>query len=204
MGDGDANQDADQGVPNRGRKSVPWRRDPVILARLVDVERRHLLGEPNTTIALALGVDETTIRRDVERLRELWRDRTAETVEDLKARKVAELSDIYRRAIAAAEFDELCERAVLFGLKITGPDGNQVGVFRDAKGSAQFRGNKAAALGQARQAIMDQAKILGLVVEKVSPTKGDGSDLDLASLLQKARELRAATTEEPGVGTGVE
>lgn len=148
----------EQGVSNpRGRKSVPWRRDPVILARLRDVERRHLAGQTNVAIADALGVDEITVRRDLERLRELWLEQTKAEQAEQRARVIAELEDVRTRAIAAAEFDEQCERAVLFG---------DARVIRDDKGSATFRGNKAAALGQARQATMDKAKLLGLVIEK--------------------------------------
>lgn len=39
------------------------------------------------------------------------------------------------------------------------------------------------------------AQELGEWVEKVAPTKGDGSDLDLATLLQKARALRGESAE---------
>ncbi len=190
---------SEQGVPNRRRrKSVPWRQDPVILARLPLVERRHLKGEPNTGIAVALGVDEGTIRNDIKRLRELWLDRTGAQIEDLRARKIAELQDIYHRAIDAAEFDEMCERAVLFDDPLVPnyelpASQRTIRVHRDEKGAAQFRGNKAAALAQARQAVMDQAKVLGLIVDKVAPTNGNGADLDLATLLRLAREQRQGT-----------
>lgn len=177
---------------------MPWRQDPVILARLPLVERRHLKGEPNTGIAVALGVDEGTIRNDIKRLRELWLDRTGAQIEDLRARKIAELQDIYHRAIDAAEFDEMCERAVLFDDPLVPnyelpASQRTIRVHRDEKGAAQFRGNKAAALAQARQAVMDQAKVLGLIVDKVAPTNGNGADLDLATLLRLAREQRQGT-----------
>jgi DNA-binding CsgD family transcriptional regulator len=163
------NQDSDQGVPNaRGRKSVAWRRDPVILVRLRDVERRHLSGQTNVAIADALGVDEATIRNDLKRLAELWLEQTKESQAEQRARVLAELEDVRTRAIAAAEFDEQCERAVLFG---------DARVIRDDKGSATFRGNKAAALGQARQATMDKAKILGIVVDKAHIAGPDGAPL---------------------------
>lgn len=152
------NDGVEQGVSNpRGRKSLPWRRDPIILARLRDVERRHLSGQTNVAIAAALDVDEITVRRDLDRLRELWLEQTKESQADLRAQMLAKLEDVRVRALQAAEFDERCERAVLFG---------DEQVYRDDKGSATFRGNKAAALGQARQATMDQAKLLGLVIEK--------------------------------------
>ena len=148
----------EQGVSNpRGRKSLPWRRDPGILARLRDVERRHLAGQTNVAIADELGVDEITVRRDLDRLRELWLEQTKESQADIRAQMLAKLEDVRVRALQAAEFDERCERAVLFG---------DEQVYRDDKGSASFRGNKAGSLAQARQATMDQAKLLGLVIEK--------------------------------------
>lgn len=156
--------DGEQGMATtRGRKSLPWRRDPGILARLRDVERRHLAGDPNTTIAEALGVGEVTIRRDLERLRELWLEQTKAEQADLRAQVVAELDDVKRRALAAAEFDEQAERAVLYG------EGDQP-VQRDDKGTVTFRGQKAQALNVARQAVMDKAKVLGVVVEKSEVT----------------------------------
>jgi hypothetical protein len=93
------------------------------------------------------------------------------------------------RGLAAAEFDEDAERAVLYGET---RDGETVRVQRDEKGSASFRGNKSAALNVARQAAMDQAKLMGLVVEKVSPTDSEGKTLDLAALMLKAREDAAS------------
>ena len=152
----------------RGRKSVHWRRDPVILARLREVERRHLAGDTNVSIAAALSMSEATIRDDIKRLRELWLEQTAAEQSDMRARVIAELEDVRTRAIHAAEWDEEAERAVLFG------DGR---VYRDDKGSAQFRGNKAGALQAARQATMDKAKILGIVVDKASLSNADGSPL---------------------------
>jgi hypothetical protein len=170
-------QGADQGVPNpRGRKSVPWRRDPVILTRLRDVERRHLAGQTNVTIAEALDVDETTIRRDLERLRELWLERTKGEQENLRAGIVAELEDVRTRALSAAEFDERAERAIIFGSEPVAGGGRR---------GVQFRGNKAAALGQARQATMDKAKILGLEVNKVALTDSQGDDISLDELMER-------------------
>ena len=177
-------QDSDQGHPKpRGRKSVHWRRDPVILARLREVERRHLAGDTNVSIAATLGVDEATIRNDLGRLRELWLEQTAAEQSDMRARVIAELEDVRTRAIQAAEWDEEAERAVLFG------DGR---VYRDDKGSAQFRGNKAGALQAARKATMDKAKILGIVVDKVAPTNAQGDDIPLDELMERYSRRQAA------------
>lgn len=146
---------------SRPGKRIPWRRDLAVLERLPLVERRHLAGESNVAIAAALGVAEATVRDDLKRLRELWLERIGDSAETLRAQAVAELEDVRRRSLAAAEFDEMAERAVLFGEV---PGG--LTVERDDKGAAQFRGNKAASLNVARAATMDKAKVLGLVVEK--------------------------------------
>lgn len=146
-------------------RQTPWRRDPAILARLPEVERRHLAGQPNTTIAAALNVSEGTIRNDLKHLSELWQEQIKGESAVLRGRIAAELRDVRRRAVKAAEFDEEAERAVLYG------EGRAV--ERDAKGSAQFRGQKAQAINVARQASMDEAKLLGLVVEK-QEVSGEG------------------------------
>lgn len=166
---------SDQPVPPvRGRKTgprhtqLPWRQDVVILARLLEVERRHLAGQPNTLIAAALGVDEGVIRGDLKRLRTLWLERIGAAQEDLRAQKLAELLDIKQRALTAAEFDLQAESDVLYNDSLA-PDhegGPSRRVVRDERGRAEFRGQKAQALNVARQAVMDAAKLLGLVLDK--------------------------------------
>lgn len=166
---------------HRAGRSVNWRRDPEILERLPQIGRLHLRRVPNTRIAAQLGVAEATVRRDLERWNELWREHISQERDALTAQIVAELDDTRERALAAAEFDEQAERAVLYGLKVE-IDGQAHDVRRDAKGSAQFRGNKAAAIGQARQATMDKAKLLGLVIDKAALTDKDGNALDFVTL----------------------
>lgn len=160
-------------------KSVHWRRDPKILERLSKVERRHLRGDTNVAIADDLGVDEITVRRDIQRLRELWLERVQEDQETIRAQVVANLEDVRRRALSAAEFDQRAERAVLYG---EDEDGRVLIVERDAKGSAQFRGQKAQSLNVARQAAMDQAKVMGVIVDKVAPTDEHGKSLSMAQV----------------------
>lgn len=158
---------SEQDIPKRGRRAVPWRRDAEILARLRHVERRHLRRIPNTQIAVELGVDEKTIRNDLVRLRELWIEHIQGEQAQLRAGIVAELDDTAERALAAAEFDEQCERDVLYGADRLDADGIAVRVYRDEKGSAKFTGQKAQHLNVRRQAVMDKAKVLGLVADKV-------------------------------------
>jgi hypothetical protein len=177
-------------MANQRRVGVPWRHDPAVLERLRRVEAFHLRRVPNTTIAAQCGVSEGTIRQDVTHLRELWRERIQGEQADLRAQIVAELDDVAERALAAAEWDQQCEEAVLYGVQHDGPDGQPRMVYRDAKGSAQFRGNKAAALTVARAAKMDKAKLLGLVVDKAALTDGEGQAVDLAAIVLAARTAR--------------
>lgn len=143
----------------------PWREDPVVLARLPVVEQLHLSSETVAAIAVRLGLGETTIRSDLERIRELWVERTSGDIAERRAARIAELDDIKRQALAAARWDLLCERAVLFGMTVE-IEGELVQVERDVKGAAQFRGNKAAAFDVARKAVVDAAKLDGLIVER--------------------------------------
>jgi DNA-binding CsgD family transcriptional regulator len=158
-------EDFEQEVSSRGRKSVSWRRDPLIQQRMRQVERLHLSGHPNTEIAIQLHVTEATIRNDLKRLQENWAEHLAQDQAALRAEVVAKIEDARLRALAAAEFDEQNERAVLYGVEVE-IDGERHRVYRDAKESAQYRGQKAQALNVARQAAMDEAKVLGLVVDK--------------------------------------
>lgn len=61
-----------------------------------------------------------------------------------------------------------------------------------------------ATLAELRATEKQAAQELGEWVEKVAPTKGDGSDLDLATLLQKARDLRASRDGDGDVGAAAE
>lgn len=172
-------------------KSVSWRRDPLILDRMRTVEREHLAGKSNVAIAEQLRVDEATVRNDLKRLNELWLEHTKLDQETLRAEAMAKLEDVRLRAISAYDFDRRMEEAVMTGGTFMTAAGDAVKIHRDEKDSAQFRGNKSAALNVARSATMDQAKIAGVVVDKVSPTDAKGNTLDLTTLLQRARENRA-------------
>lgn len=82
-----------------GKKSLPWRQDTVILRRLPKVEELHLMHYPNTRIAELLGVDEVTIRRDLKRVRELWRERAGDSIDEQKDKAVAFYALIQQKAL---------------------------------------------------------------------------------------------------------
>lgn len=177
----------------KGRKGqLPWRRDRDILERMERVERLHVGGMSCRAIAKSMSVNERTIRLDVGRLTELWIERVGATQEEHRAKAAAVLEEVTRRAFEAAEFDQRCERAVLFGedVELDG-DGKRHSVHRGEDGDASFKGQKVAALNLARQSIMDWAKLMGVVVDKVAQTDGEGNDLSLADLAARAREARA-------------
>jgi hypothetical protein len=163
----------------------------------------RLAGKTQAEIARAVGISEATVRDDLKRLQELWKERIQNEQADLRAQIVAELDDTRLRALEAAEWDQLCERAVLFddlpedtATTLEGQPAKR-SIYRDAKGSAQFRGNKAGALQAARQATMDKAKVLGLVVDKVAPTNAAGDDIPLAELMERFSRSQESATEPP-------
>jgi DNA-binding Lrp family transcriptional regulator len=172
-------------MANHRRVGLAWHKDPEVLERLRVVEPLHIRRVPNVAIARQLGVSENTIREDVKRLQTLWRARIQGEQEVLRAQVVAELDDVAERAMAAAEWDQQAEQAVLYGVEVE-IDGQPRQVYRDMKGAAQFRGQKAAALAVVRAARMDKAKVLGIVVEKAALTDADGASLDFVAL---ARQL---------------
>lgn len=172
-------------------RQLPWYRDPMALARMDRVQAIWASGDRNhCSIAAKVGVTEATIRNDLKRLRELWLERIGDNAEVLRSEAAIELDDVKRRALAAAEWDQRCEEAVLTGTPVIirdcegdglhdigwdeeagrriycdEPHQVEVRVYRDAKGSAQFRGQKAQSLNVARQAVMDKARLLGVVIE---------------------------------------
>lgn len=178
----------------KGRKGqLPWRKDRDVIDRMERVERLHVGGMSCRAIARSIGVNERTIRLDVGRLSELWLERVGATQEFCRAKAAAVLEEVTRRAFEAADFDQRCERAVLFGeaVDLDGDGTMRTAVPRGEDDKASFKGNRVGALNLARQSTMDWAKIMGVVVDKVAQTDGQGNDLSLADLAARAREARA-------------
>lgn len=152
--------------PRHDGRERNWREDPRILERLPRVERLHFRGWTLRQIAAEVDVSFKTVARDLERCRELWRERAGTEVAEHRAAIVAALADNERLALEAYEWDKQAEAAVLYGEPVESADGRTLEVYRDHKGAAQFRGGKAAALAERRQAAMAKAKVLGIVVDK--------------------------------------
>lgn len=114
---------------------------PRVLARMDEVQRRHFAGESTSQIAAALAVAEGTVRADLRRLALRWEAQIDADAVALRAALVAQLDDLKRRAIAVVGSDEGAERV-------------------------PSRGQKTQALNVARQCVMDQARLLGLLAER--------------------------------------
>lgn len=157
-----------------GRKSLPWRRDPVILDRLVQVERAIWQGKTNAAIADDLGVDEKTIRNDRDRLTELQRERIKADQDVLRGQVVAELDDTSRLALESYERDIELETRTIGSL-------------------SPHKSQKAQLLDVRQKAVMNKAKVLGIIVDKIAPTDAEGKSLTLG-------QIRAAlgVGESPG------
>lgn len=84
--------------PEPGKKSLPWYDDPEILRRLAQVEDLVLSGYRNTEIAKHLDVTEATIRRDRDRIAELWRKHSTNDIVGMRERSIANLRRIQRLA----------------------------------------------------------------------------------------------------------
>lgn len=177
-------------------QAVSWRKDPIILSRIHTVQELRFKGLNNQKIASRLKISEGTVRLDLGRLAQLWADDISRDEKSLRAEKIAELKDIKGKAISIAEWDQMCERAVLFDeqpsddeitVLVSDPPRRMI-IHRDAKDAAMFRGAKAQSLDVARKATMDGAKLLGLDKDKGSTDEG-GS---MAALIEILRQMRAA------------
>lgn len=183
-----------------GKKSIPWDRDAEILDEVKEVDRRRLGGESIQSIALALGIGLATVKVHIRRASILYRDRTAANVAEQREDVIRRLEEVVRTALGQARFDYEAARAVLFGSVAHGIDGEELTIdppdvgegFRGVIKMPEYKGSPSASLAVARQALMDIAKLQGLVVDKVAPTNADGTTLDLASLVLAARK------QEPG------
>src|SRR5215472_2162976 len=77
-----------------GGRGNTWRHDPVIMARLVRVERLRNEGQTTWQVARALNIDHKTAELDFKRIDALWRARTGEKIAQLKAHSVRELNHL--------------------------------------------------------------------------------------------------------------
>jgi len=164
---------------------TPWRDDPEVMARLVETERLHVRGLSNYAIARELGVSEGTIRNDLGRIQTLWAERVGDDIIALRARVVAELDAVRLRALQAAEFDNDAERAILLDTPLVDADGTPRKIVSRGRNGVHFNGSKASALAVARQATLDKAKILGLLVDKIAPTTPDGQESYVDALMAR-------------------
>ncbi len=87
-------------VEREGKKSIPWNEDPEILSRLADVAEMMNKNLPSWQIAAACETSIGTAKRDIARVRELWK---ADATERLTGSKDAAIAQYGKIIYAAGE-----------------------------------------------------------------------------------------------------
>jgi hypothetical protein len=82
----------------KGKKSVRWDRDPQILARLESVAQMMLRSARAWQIADALDVSLRTAKRDIRRVRTLWRRESERKIEESRQQSIAQIRAIQQQA----------------------------------------------------------------------------------------------------------
>ena len=75
--------------PHEGKLSVSWRNDPVILARLNAVAAMMLRGSKQYEISKAMECSIATTRRDITRVRTLWREELKGQIDEKREQSIA-------------------------------------------------------------------------------------------------------------------
>ncbi len=99
-------------VEREGKKSIPWNEDPEILSRLADVAEMMNKNLPSWQIAAACETSIGTAKRDIARVRELWK---ADATERLTGSKDAAIAQYAKIIYAAWEEFEAAPKALKKG-----------------------------------------------------------------------------------------
>jgi hypothetical protein len=81
-----------------GKKNIPWKEDPEILQRLAEVAQLMVKGKRAFEIARETKVSIETARRDIARVRELWREDYQERIANVADAAVAQYSAVQEQA----------------------------------------------------------------------------------------------------------
>jgi hypothetical protein len=74
----------------KGKKAISWRKDTTILLRLVSVAEIYLRGGNLINIAHAFDCSLSTAKRDLARVKTLWREQSLADLDDLRSESLAE------------------------------------------------------------------------------------------------------------------
>lgn len=99
-------------VEREGKKSIPWNEDPEILSRLADVAEMMNKNLPSWQIAAACETSIGTAKRDISRVRELWK---ADATERITGSKDAAIAQYGKIIYAAWEEFEAAPKALKKG-----------------------------------------------------------------------------------------
>jgi hypothetical protein len=84
----------------KGKKAISWRRDEAILIRLVSVAEIYLRGGNLLSIARAFNYSLRTAKRDLARVKTLWREQCLADLDDERAEALAQYRLIITRGWA--------------------------------------------------------------------------------------------------------
>ncbi|GAB4528457.1 MAG: hypothetical protein OHK0046_47300 [Anaerolineae bacterium] len=87
-----------QPVRRPGKKSIRWDNDPEILLRLSSVASLMIQGAKQHQIATTMNVSLDTARRDMKRVRTLWRREAESKIEDARATSIAQFEEVKLQA----------------------------------------------------------------------------------------------------------
>jgi hypothetical protein len=104
----------------RRTKFRPWHADAATLARLRQVEHLHLQRVPQAAIAQQLGVSVRTVRRDIARCEQLWREHAAEDVVRARARLLRQLDAVLAHATAQVAALEVLRKTTMDRARVLG------------------------------------------------------------------------------------
>jgi hypothetical protein len=152
--------------------------------RRAEVARMTFRQNTQQEIAAELGVNQSTISRDLTELKALWREAAQEAIADHKARILAELREVKREAWALARPD-LVLRALTTEAKITGAEAAQV---IDVQGFnlEKWEETRQARLNAAQEAAQEagQAEMAELSLTDLVKALTPEQRLELASALE--------------------
>lgn len=139
------------------------------LARLPDISARYLRGETQQEIADAHELNQSTIARDLEYLRELWRDSALLSFSDAQARELARIDNLEREAWG--EYQRSKQARERSGRRVTqrGDDSRIVTASTDTEsrlGDPKY-------LSIVQWCIEQRCKILGIYAQATAQVAGD-------------------------------
>lgn len=145
------------------------RKPQVRAAELVQVAEQYLRGVPQATIAAALGIDQSTVSRDLKALQEQWAAHATALLDTHKAAELARIDGLERTYWEAWAASKTYKRETQAGAR--GPDGKAQPTR--ASVTSEARPGNPAFLAGVERCIALRCKLLGLNAPEKHEQLGD-------------------------------